>query len=369
VSRADGDRKTNGALSLERLLALNEEVAALVRAGIPLDQGLTALGEDARGEFGAVATRLAERLRGGEALADILRQDDTTFPPVWRAVVLAGIRSGHLAAALEGWATTARRTLELRRNVAISLIYPGIVVVLAYALFLFTIRFQLPVLARAQADLVSAVDPVTRWLIFLGQANMAWAVVGIPVGLVLLLTWGWYRRGRAAVSLAVSARDPARRLFGERRRIWIPSVRQAWRDGRMASFAESLCLMHEHQVPMGEALVLAADASGDVPLRHAAAEIARRLERGERTSRVEDLPPGMPPLLAWSVVWAGGGGNLSRVLAMSAEMYREQAAHAARWTAFYLPVVLTVVFGGSAVFAQAMVVFWPMSRLLLDLAR
>ena len=58
--------KTGGRpISLDQLLALSDEMAALVRAGIPLEQGLTALGHESPGKLGSVATRLADRLRSG----------------------------------------------------------------------------------------------------------------------------------------------------------------------------------------------------------------------------------------------------------------------------------------------------------------
>ena len=38
------NRKQMGSVSLDQLLALNDEIAALVRAGIPLEKGLTELG-------------------------------------------------------------------------------------------------------------------------------------------------------------------------------------------------------------------------------------------------------------------------------------------------------------------------------------
>lgn len=367
---SQADRKTEEALSLERLLALNDELAALVRAGIPLDQGLAALGQDMPGQLGATATRLSERMRSGETLVDILRSDESGFPPVWRAVVLAGARGGNLAAALEGWATTARHAVELRRSFAVALIYPVIVLLVAYGLFLLTVRYQVPILLRAQQDLVSAVDPATRYLAVLGQIGWAWWLL-LPIVVVLLGTGWWYRSGRLVRSSAVPTPGSPRatRLLATVRPSRFPSLPRVLRYGRMATFVESLRLMHEHRVPLGEAIVLAADATGDGALRQAASDVARRLERGERLERVEDLPRGIPPLLAWSIVSAAGQSSLAGVLAMSAQVYREQATRAARWITLYLPLVLTLVVGGSAVFVQALAVFWPMTRLLFGLTQ
>ncbi len=46
-------------LSLNDLIALNDEVVALSRAGVPLGRGLLGFGADIRGKLGAVATALA----------------------------------------------------------------------------------------------------------------------------------------------------------------------------------------------------------------------------------------------------------------------------------------------------------------------
>ena len=250
-------------VTLDQLLALNDEMAALVRAGIPLEQGLTALGQDTPGKLGVFATRLADRLRSGESLAEILQKDELSFPPVWRSVVLAGLRSGHLPAALEGLSQTVRRAAEVRRSIAVSLIYPMVVVAIAFGFLIFSLTFLAPVLAKFYRDLVSRPDPVMNTIGQIGASVHIWAP-WVPIVLALVfLTW-WFRSGRAVRSLTGPGRARARRfLFGRTRpRRW-PSVGQALRDGRMATFAELLRLMNDHQVPMPEAVVLAADASGD----------------------------------------------------------------------------------------------------------
>src|SRR5262245_19183177 len=97
-------------LSLEQFIALNDELAALARAGVPLEKGLADVCRDLPGRLGAAAQTLGVRLNAGEGLAQIIAEDQSAFPPVYRAAVLAGLRSGRLAVALEGISTTARRT-------------------------------------------------------------------------------------------------------------------------------------------------------------------------------------------------------------------------------------------------------------------
>ena len=118
---------------------------------------------------------------------------------------------------------------------------------------------------------------------------------------------------------------------------------------------------------MQEAVLLAADASGDGGLRHGARQLAKRMERGEVIRVREDLPPDFPPLLAWSVVSGAGQEGLSQTLEAEAYAYRRRALRSAHRAAVYLPILLTVVIGGSAVFLQALSVFWPFTQLLYEL--
>lgn len=360
-------RNGSGSISLDRLLALNDEIAALVRAGIPLEKGLTQLACEAPGKLSAVASDLAKRMDAGESLVDILEKDKTLFPPVWRSVVLAGIRSNHLAAALESLSRTGRRAKELRRSMVVALIYPAIVVAVAYSLFVFSLSTLAPAMDTTHQALTGTSLLVLSWLGAAGGTAGMWAWI-VPALVVLGVAGWWYRSGRALRSFDGGPRSGAGRyLFPVSWRRRIPSIRQSLLDGRMATFAEVLGLLDEHHVPLPEAIVLAADASGDRQLGTASRSIAERLARGETFTRREQLPSAFPPLLGWSV--AGGMERLAlrRTLATSAEMYRRRAVEATRWMTLYLPVILTVVIGGGAVLMYGLVVFLPLVSLLYRL--
>jgi general secretion pathway protein F len=353
--------RTDG-VSLAQLIALNEELAALVRAGIPLESGLVELGRDIPGRVGELATLLGMRMSRGENLPEILASEPQLFPPVWRAVVLAGIRSGQLAAALEGMATTGRRIAELRRATAAALMYPLIVVGLAYVLFVAIVRHFAPVVLAAMEDLTSRSNAFLAALVWLGQRAIWWAP-WLPVACLLLLALWWFRWGRAGrLFREVIATGP------QRRRAWSrATLRQTLYDSRLATFAELLALLVEQQVPVHEAVVLAADATGDRGLSQAAREAADRLQRGELSGDRQQIAGRFPPLLAWLIATRPGRVGFGRTLRMAAETYRRRAQRAVAWRTAYLPIVLTAVIGGGFALLQALVVFFPYSRLLYEL--
>lgn len=348
-------------MGLDALVALNDEMAALVRAGVPLDQGLTQLARDLPGRMGGVAKQLGDRLAAGETLEQVLGGDEAMFPPVWRAVVAAGVRSGHLAAALEGLSQTGRRISELRRAVGLALIYPLVVTAIAYGLFLLTLLKLAPLMAGAIQDMTRKTDPLLAAMVWLGETAPSWAVWP-PLIAVVVLAVGWHRSGRAAWN---RSRGVARgtRWAGV---LW-PSLRGLVCDGRSATFAEVLSLLVRQQIPLDECLVLAADASGDPGLRTDAQQLADRLRAGGNPAETSTRLSAIPPLVGWLLSARGPLPALSQTLSLTADVYRQRAQRTVTWAVVYLPIVLSVLVGGTATLIQALAVFLPLSRLWYQL--
>ena len=107
-------------MTLDDLIALNDEIAALVRAGVPLEAGLAADGRrHARPAWAKSPPRGPQRTARGEPLDQAIMQDAGQLPPAYRAVVQAGLRAGRLPAALEAVAASARRLAETHRAVLV----------------------------------------------------------------------------------------------------------------------------------------------------------------------------------------------------------------------------------------------------------
>ena len=111
-------------LSLEQLAALSEEIAALARAGVPLDRGLAELARDIPGRLGTVAREMSQRLSEGQLIEQVAIELGNALPPAYRSVLIAGVRAGRLPVALQDISQTARRISQLRSTIYLSLLYP-----------------------------------------------------------------------------------------------------------------------------------------------------------------------------------------------------------------------------------------------------
>jgi type II secretory pathway component PulF len=344
------------AVTLDQLVALNDEMAALARAGVPLDQGLLHVGGDLPGKLGRISLELGRRLEAGEPLEHVL--SDVSLPPAYRAVVAAGIRSGRLAVALEGVSAVLRHAAETRRLVAVSLVYPLLVIVLAYSLFVFMVDKIFPVMLAVYQGMLPDGRGlgVLQWIERTAPNWLPWLP---PVVLGVLVLW-WVR----SRSVGRLEHGMPWRAFGRRWRI--PTVGQRVYAGRMATFADTLALLIEHRVPYHEALRLAADASGDRGFRDTVRPLAERLERGETVTAADAA--GLPPLLTWLFAARLEQPRLVSCLRRTADSYRRQAAWLSRWLAIYLPFWLIISLGGVATVLYVLSVVGPWARILYELS-
>ena len=116
-------------------LLFNQQLAALLRAGIPILQAI--VGEHAVSQLGrmlrrratsmrlrAVLEQVEDAIRGGAALSQAFAAQGATFPRIYTASILAGERSGALDEVLSRYVTYMRRSVGLRRKIRGALAYP-----------------------------------------------------------------------------------------------------------------------------------------------------------------------------------------------------------------------------------------------------
>src|SRR6266850_6303092 len=131
--------KTSGVTALTRLggrggqprvkandfLLFNQQLAALVRAGIPILQAIAMLRKRAASaRLRAVLGDVEDQIRGGAALSEAFAAQGGIFPRIYTASILAGERSGALDDVLSRYVTYMRRNVALRRKIRGALAYP-----------------------------------------------------------------------------------------------------------------------------------------------------------------------------------------------------------------------------------------------------
>jgi type II secretory pathway component PulF len=353
-------------MNAEDLITLNEEIAGMARAGLPLDQGLAALAREmSRGRLRSVTEGLAEDLRAGRTLPEALQRQGGRVPPFYAALVAAGVRSGRVGEVLATLTAYARRVADLRATAVGALFYPVVVLVFALALFGFLSFFVIPQFHVIFHDFGMRLPAVTEWTFAVAERPLEFFVFPLAVlvggALVVRLALGRTEKGRRAWARFVYA---------------VPVVGTLIHSARLAAFTELLAILVDHALPLPEALLLAGQASSDPLLADESLQMQHDLSEGLPLAEVmrgrRDQhwgSRGFPELIAWMTGLGEQRGALGQSLHQVAEVYRRQADLRAAVLRSVLPPLVIVATGGVIVTLFVFSIMLPMVKLLEGLTK
>jgi len=331
---ARSDWLPNVRLPAALITLTTRQLATLVQSGMPLDQALAAVAEqadDARAAklVAAVRTHVAT----GEALPAALARYPRTFSPLYLGLVGAGAETGRLADVLARLADYLEAREALRQKVVLALIYPAIVTVIAFAVIAVLLAYVVP-------QVVSVYQQSRQTLPWLTQALIATSA--------FFRATGWLWLGLVVVAVAVFALANRRPPFRARWHAWLLRVPVAGKLARSldaARFASTLAILVGSGAPLLRSLDAATDVVRMIPLRRAAHRAAALVREGVTLSRALKEQAEFPPVLIHLVASGEGSGRLAPMLERAAEELERDAERRLAWLAALLQPALIVVMG------------------------
>lgn len=325
------------ALTNDDLTAFNDELAALVRAGLPLELGLGATPDEAAAALERVNLTLSRR-PGGEAVsADALKHHSPPLPAAYRSLVQIGLRTGDLSGALDSANRLAELEEDSQFNMRSALVYPLLVFTLAVGGALAFAMYGVPALVNLYNDLAL---PWGRGLRVAAQLR-EWRLVVAALLAVSLATTAWQIWRTFRRSPAGAPRGAVGKLSG---------ATCAVQQQQYATFAESMAMLTAADVPLEESLPIAAAACGD-----------ERFATGAAADK-------LPPFLQWALLRSEPAVERSRALRMAAEVYRDASQRTAARSVALAPALAAVLVAGGAVLGYGLLLFAPLTDLIRNLA-
>jgi len=341
------------------LITLNEEIAGMARAGLPLDQGLAALAHEmGRGRLRKVTASLAADLQAGHPLPQAIERQGNTLPPFYAGLIDAGIRAGRVSEVLATLTLYARSVANLRTIIADALWYPAVILVVAFLLFGGVIGFVLPVYDTMFRDMGMQLPLTTQVVLNAGREPVRFiALPAAALVAVVLVLYVWHRftgSGRARW---------ARWLYS------IPIAGTLLRSARLASFTELLAIMVDYQVPLPRAFELAGAASSDPIMAAAVPAVVADLNQGMPLGKAIRKHELVPELVSWMTAVGEMRGALGKTLHQVAELYRSHVQMRVALLRSVLPPFLLIVTVGTFIGFFLLVLIAPMLRLLEGLGK
>ena len=276
--------------NLDQLIGLCEEISALVKTGLPLEESLLLKSQAERGKIGEHLRQLAERLGTGQSLADAVREDPI-FPPVFSAVVESGIKTGNLSSSLDSLIECVRSLRDARLFLLRSTLYPLVLLTTLWFVLSFLVMF----IAPRFADFFDAYNQplalfeVVRYLT--AHDGAAWAFTfSVPVlAWVLYIAWT-IRSARSDVIQTIGNSSFFR---------WLPWVGRAAVEMQKAAFARIYALLVRSSVPLDQAILLAAKSCNEQYWSRDSLEaLQRRIVDGKANAYPKSV---ISPLIEWSL--------------------------------------------------------------------
>ncbi|HYS78873.1 MAG TPA: type II secretion system F family protein [Candidatus Dormibacteraeota bacterium] len=335
---------------MKEFLLFNQELAALIRAGLPIIASLEILIERRKNQvFKKALMDVRDKVRGGSALSEAFQGQGEMFPAIYAATLASGERSGEISNVLLRYIAYQKTILTLKRKVTSALIYPAILCVLMIGLIAILILFVVPKFTDFYKDMGADLPLLTRLLISVSVFVTHKAVL---LAAVLLA---------AAMAFRAWLRTAAGRLALDRIMVRVPIIGGVFHRFAVSRFTRTLGTLISGGIPVVTALGMSARAVGNRDFESKLLEVERKVREGsslweslEATALFNDIAIEMTRV-------GESTGSLHDMLTNVSDFYDEEIETRIATIMVFLEPMMLVMMGGFVVLIM-LAIYMPLLR-------
>jgi type IV pilus assembly protein PilC len=321
---------------LPSLLVFSQELAALLKAGLPLLQALQLLASRQRdARFRGVLEQVRERVKAGSELSEAFAEHGDLFPPLFSSSLKAGERTGELEAVLRRFVRYLRLLLDARKKVYSALVYPTFLIGVSTVLLGVMTLYVLPQFEKFYGDMdiqeMPALTELTMGVSRFLREQILLIVAGLVAGVLALRSWTRTDSGRRSL---------------DRFRLRLPFLGVVLHRFSISEYCRSLATLLSGGLPLVPALEISTRSVGNSWIRSRLEPSIPRVREGQalHTALGET---GVVPDLALDMVEVGEAtGSLDQMLSNVSEFFDEEVeTRMQRFLSLIEPIMLIVVGG------------------------
>jgi type IV pilus assembly protein PilC len=314
-------------------LIFNQELATLLKAGMPLVQSLDLLRRRMTSPaFRAVLDDVHERVRGGAAISDAFAAHGALLPSVYTASLLAGERSGSLDTVLRRFVDYTKVIATVRRKTISALIYPAILVTLALVLVLIIVLQVVPAFSDFYASFGADLPLITQIIVRLSTAVRG-NIVLVAFALAL-----------AVASFVVWIRQPGQKARFDRLILRIPMLGDVAGKFGTSQMARTLSTLLGGGLPLVNSLEIASNAVSNRYLAGELQVVGQRVREGQSLASALEARGVFPEVAVKMAEVGESTGALQEMLNTVADFYDEEIATTTeRFVTLVEPVLLVMM--------------------------
>jgi type IV pilus assembly protein PilC len=319
-------------------LLFNQQLAALLRAGIPILQAIAMLRRRATSaRLRVVLEEVEVQIRGGAALSQAFAAQGAIFPRIYTASILAGERSGALDEVLSRYVTYMRRSVGLRRKIRGALAYPTFLLFASLAMVIFLTVYVVPRMSDLFAGFGNDLPTPTKIVLAISgwmTGNVFWFGPLVVVGSIVMIIWSRTVQGRLTI---------------DRVMLKVPLVGRLLVQLSVAQAARSLATLLAGGITLVESWEIAAESITNLELRRRSAAILPLIREGRSFTESLETAKWLPELALDMVGIGERSGSLREMLDEVATFYDAEAEVRLEQLTTTLEPAILVVMGGIVV--------------------
>ncbi len=352
LSLVGGGARRRGRLKMADFLIFNQELIALLKAGLPVVRSFEILLERQKSPvLRRVLTDVRERVNSGSSISDAFAEEGDLFPRLYWTSLKAGEKSGEIEAVLRRYLKYQKTVMALTRKVVSTLVYPVILIALSIGLITILMTYVIPRFTEFFADFDAELPLLT--VVVLGIAtflrkNFLLLAAGLGVAGFLLYRWVQTSTGRVWLDTVA---------------LKIPIVGGIFQRFAITQFTRSLATLLGGGTPLVPALENAADAIGNRSVSRKVASVVPKVREGRELWKALEATGIFTDLTIEMIKVGESSGALEEMLAAVSEFYDEEIdLRLARVISFVEPAILVLM--GGVIVTILLSVYLPMFRLM-----
>jgi type IV pilus assembly protein PilC len=317
-------------ISTERFLLFNQELLALVRAGLPIVQSFDIMLERQKNpRFREVLLQIREKITSGVALSDAFASYGDMFPAIYSTSLRSGERSGDLEGVLKRFLKYQKMIVNLRKKVVGAMVYPAVLVFMSTVMIFVMLTFVIPKFAEFFTGFGAELPWFTSLMINFATGlknNIIMAAGVIAATIFLLRRWVATSSGR---------------LMWDRIKLKIPLVGGVLHRFAILQFTQSLGTLLGGGTPMVPAIEIASQSVTNQLVSSRIVGVVQNVREGEPLWRSLDSTGVLSDLAVEMIKVGESTGALTEMLTNVSEFYDEEIENRlARLVAAIEPVIL-----------------------------
>jgi type IV pilus assembly protein PilC len=329
-------------------LLFNQQLSALLRAGIPVLQAISLLKSRSPSQnLRQVLADVEERIKTGSSLSSAFEAQGI-FPKIYTASILSGEKSGAIDEVLRRYVEYLKRSVGVTRKLRGALAYPAFLLVVATLMVAFLTLYIVPRMSDLfrQLSATRTLPGITLFVLSVSNTLVANSWWLLP--LILFL----------AFSLYVWIRTESGKLFFDRLLLKIPIAGLLIRQMATSQLARSMSTLLSGGITVPESWEIASQALNNLELRRRSLAVAPYIREGRGFTDSIAQAQWIPELGLDMIGIGERSGSLREMLDEVAAFYDAEAeVKLEQFTTLLEPVILLVM--AAIVLAILLAIYLP----------